>query len=347
MYLAGLEVRKMNDDDLNNLTFVGIDTHPSEHTALAINRFEEEQGQIRFDNTKDGINQFLLWLGGIKTQSEDTIIGIEGGAGMQYELLRQILTSYANVYEVNPLYTKQRRSFGTRADKSDPFDAKLIAEVLTKKSAELPRITKDQLSSKRLILKKIVWFYEEVTLQGARLKTQVNQVKTQYELCSNAQEKKILGQIVKDQNRTLTQIRKQQKKLEGNLKILLEAAGDNNLLTIPGIGVTLSAKIIAHSGGITRFRSIDKFIKYSGIAPTEKSSGKTKRYIKNTKGNRKLNSAFYLAALGQVNWNPKAKEYYEKKIREGKSKKQALVCVMKRIACIVYGMLRSGEPYRG
>ena len=43
----------------------------------------------------------------------------------------------------------------------------------------------------------------------------------------------------------------------------------------------------------------------------------------------------------------KAKEYYEKKIKEGKSKKQALVCVMKRIACIVYGMLKSGEEYRG
>jgi hypothetical protein len=51
--------------------------------------------------------------------------------------------------------------------------------------------------------------------------------------------------------------------------------------------------------------------------------------------------------LGQIRWNPKAKAYYQKKITEGKSKKKALVCVMKRIACIVYGMLKNGEEYRG
>lgn len=337
----------MEQTNLADVTFVGIDAHPSEHTALAINRFEDEKGILRFDNTREGIAQFLSWLPTIDTKSDNVIVGIEGGAGMQYELLRQLLLSYSNVYEINPVYTKQRRAFGTRADKSDPFDAKLIAEVLTKKLSLLPRITKDQLSSQKLILKKVVWFYEEVTLQGARLQTQLKQVKAQYELCSNIQEKKILGEIVKDQNRTLTQIRKQQRKLEKNLQVLLEAEGGSNLLTIPGIGVTLAAKIISHSGGIARFKSIDKFIKYSGIAPTEKSSGKSKRYIKNTKGNRKLNSTFYLAALGQINWNPKAKEYYQKKIKEGKSKKQALVCIMKRIACIVYGMLKSGEPYRG
>lgn len=337
----------MNSIDLNSITFVGIDAHPSEHTALAINRFEDEKGSLRFENTREGINQFLSWLPTIDTKSDNVVVGIEGGAGMQYELLRQLLSNYSNVYEINPVYTKQRRAFGTRADKSDPFDAKLIAEVLTKKLSQLPRITKDQLSPQRLILKKVVWFYEEVTLQGARLQTQLKQVKAQYELCSNTAERKILGSIVKDQTHSLTQIRKQQKKLEGNLKVLLETEGDSNLATIPGIGVTLAAKIISHSGGIARFRNIDKFIKYAGIAPTEKSSGKSKRYIKNTKGNRKLNSTFYLAALGQINWNPKAKEYYEKKIKEGKSKKQSLVCVMKRIACVVYGMLKSGENYRG
>ena len=135
--------------------------------------------------------------------------------------------------------------------------------------------------------------------------------------------------------------------LEKRLKDLLKTAGGGNLFTIPGIDTILAGKILAHAGGVERFQTIDKFIKYAGIAPTEKSSGKSRRYIKNTKGNRKLNTTFYLCALGQIRWNPKAKEYYQKKVKEGKSKKQALVCVMKRIACIVYGMLKSGEDYRG
>ena len=169
----------------------------------------------------------------------------------------------------------------------------------------------------------------------------------QYELCSNTAEKRILGEILKDQNHSLSLIRKQQRKLEKSVKDLLDSAGGGNLVTIPGIGTILAGKIIAHTGGIERFQTIDKFIKYAGIAPSERSSGKSKRYVKNTKGNRKLNTTFYLSALGQICWNPKAKVYYQKKITEGKSKKQALVCVMKRIAMIIYAMLKSGEAYRG
>jgi hypothetical protein len=52
------------------------------------------------------------------------------------------------------------------------------------------------------------------------------------------------------------------------------------------------------------------------------------------------NSTFYLAAVSQVTHNPKAREYYLKKQSEGKTKKHALRCVMKRLAMIVYGMLR-------
>ncbi len=51
-----------------------------------------------------------------------------------------------------------------------------------------------------------------------------------------------------------------------------------------------------------------------------------------------------MAAMVQLRWNQKAKEYFEKKIKEGKTKKHALKCLMKRIA---YGMLKSGENYKG
>jgi hypothetical protein len=60
-----------------------------------------------------------------------------------------------------------------------------------------------------------------------------------------------------------------------------------------------------------------------------------------------LNTTFYWVALNQVRWHAEAKAYFDKKLKEGKTKKHALRCVMKRVACIVYGMLKSGEAYRG
>jgi transposase len=100
-------------------------------------------------------------------------------------------------------------------------------------------------------------------------------------------------------------------------------------------------------GGIERFKNIRAFLRYAGIPPKEKSSGNKKRKIKNAVGtNRTLHGTLHIAALCQLRWNPKAKEYYEKKRKEGKTKRHALTCLAKRTACIVYGMLKSGEQYR-
>jgi transposase len=120
-----------------------------------------------------------------------------------------------------------------------------------------------------------------------------------------------------------------------------------NLKTMRGISTILSAKLVAHANGIERFKNLDKFIRYAGIAPLERSSGKTKKYIKANRGNRKLNSAIYMIALSQLCWNEEARKYVEKKVLEGKTKRHAIRCLMKRMACIVYGMMKSGEPYRG
>jgi hypothetical protein len=62
--------------DLNTATFVGIDSHPTEHTAVAINRFEEEKGVLRFANTQKGIHECITWLQTLTTEDTQLVIGI-------------------------------------------------------------------------------------------------------------------------------------------------------------------------------------------------------------------------------------------------------------------------------
>lgn len=331
--------------DLNSAIFVGIDAHPSEHTALAINRFEEEQGKLRFENTTAGIALFLSWLPTVVAKN-DAVIGIEGGSATRHRLLAELIETYEHVYEVNPLYTKQRRTYGTRGVKSDPVDAKLIAEVLTRKLTELPKISKEELAARMLCLKKTVWFYEEVTVQGSRDKNQLHQLKREFDLSKSSEEKQVLAVIIKGKKAELQQIKKQQQKLTTELGKLLKGYGEN-LLSFPGIGIVSAAKIVAHTNGIERFETVDKYLSYTGIAPKERSSGRSKRHIQSTKGNRKLNYALYWVAVNQLTRNEKAKTYFDKKVNEGKSKKHALRCVMKRTTSIIYGMLKSGEVYKG
>jgi transposase len=103
--------------NLNTAIFIGIDSHPSEHTAVAINRFEEEKGMLRFENTKEGIQECIAWLAILAPDKQQIIIGIEGGE----TLASYLLDHHSHVYEVNPLFTKQRRMLGTRHAKSGSF----------------------------------------------------------------------------------------------------------------------------------------------------------------------------------------------------------------------------------
>lgn len=336
----------MNQSNLLTATFVGIDAHPTQHTALAINRFEEEKGQLTFDNTLAGIEEFLNWLEVIDGNEDNVILGVEGGGNSRHGLVARLLKDYHHLYEVNPLYTKQRRSFGTRLDKSDRKDAKVIAEVLTKKLTELPLIRSFEVQALMLSLKKVVWFYEEITADGTAIQNQLHQLKREQSLSLLSKEKEILNFIISERKKQLAHVRKTQKKCLKEMEILLRQQG-RNLTTVKGISVVLAAKIVAHSGGIERFPNLNAFIRYAGIAPRENSSGKTKRHIKNSVGNKKLNSALYLAAMLQLRWNARAKEYFDKKVKEGKTKRHALKCLMKRTACIIYGMLKGGGNYRG
>jgi len=333
-------------NQLNVATFIGIDAHPDSHTALAVNRFKEPKGHLTFANTIAGIIEFQAWLTALQAQSETIIIGVEGGSTARTALLKSILGRQNFLFEVNPLYTKHKRSFSTRGDKTDLDDAKLIAGVLTTDLEELPRITPGQVSSHMLRLKKAVWFYEEVTSQGTRLQNQLHKLRREHKLTQDRLEKQLLAEIITSREKELSLIRKTKTGLEKQLQAFFPGFG-MNLTGIRGIGLITAARIVAHSGGIERFRNRDAYVRYTGIAPLARSSGKTNFFVKANRGNRKLNSVFYYAALCRIVHSPEAKQLYLKKIASGKTKKEAILYLMRKTAILAYSMLKSGEAYQG
>ncbi|HEX6461606.1 MAG TPA: IS110 family transposase, partial [Thermoleophilaceae bacterium] len=78
------------------------------------------------------------------------------------------------------------------------------------------------------------------------------------------------------------------------------AASGSSLTEIFGISEVLAAKLIGHTGDITRFASADHCASYSGTAPIEVSSGEQTRHRLSRAGNRSLNHALHLAARVQT-----------------------------------------------
>ena len=134
--------------------------------------------------------------------------------------------------------------------------------------------------------------------------------------------------------------------IEKETKELVEQTGQQ-LNTLRGCGTTLSATVLSETKDIARFATPAKFAKYAGIAPKRYESGKKKRCVKTKSGNRRLHKAIYQIALTQISNQglPKAKDYFKKKVAEGKSKKHALVCLMRQISDIIYSMLKNKRAY--
>ena len=129
---------------------------------------------------------------------------------------------------------------------------------------------------------------------------------------------------------------------------------DYKLETMPGINTVTAARLIAEIGDINRFSNLDKFARFTGVAPVLFSSAGKGKEQKSKQGNRRLYGIFYFLAVQMIQtaWksgkprNAVFQEYFQRKQSEGKNKPQALVCVMRRLVNIIYGMLKNKSEYR-
>ena len=114
------------------------------------------------------------------------------------------------------------------------------------------------------------------------------------------------------------------------------------LTAIHGCGMVTACSIVAEVITIKRFKNKHHFSMYAGIAPTPHSSGRKHKMHTNPFGNRQLNRAIHTIALSQIaiKGDPTGKEYYQKKLKEGKTKLWALRCLKHQLAKVVFQKLR-------
>jgi transposase len=126
--------------------------------------------------------------------------------------------------------------------------------------------------------------------------------------------------------------------LNERIEAEVEASG-TTLTEIFGIGPILAAKIIGTVGNVVRFPTKAHFASYSGTAPVEASSGEVVRHRLSLAGNRKLNYCLHMVAVCQARSDARGGTYYRKKMAEGKSRKEALRCLKRRIFDAVFKTL--------
>lgn len=114
------------------------------------------------------------------------------------------------------------------------------------------------------------------------------------------------------------------------------------LLDEVGVGVILASQILVSWSHPGRCRNEAAFARLAGVAPIEATSGQTQdRHRLNRGGDRQLNRALHQAISIRAQYDDRTKAYIEKRLAEGKTKREARRCLKRYLARHLYRILEN------
>lgn len=308
--------------------FVGVDVAKDKFdVALEINN---KYSNICFNNDAKGHRAFANWL---KKHTSQPWVCMEA-TGHYSELIADYLFSQqVRISVVNPLQIKSFARAKLSRNKTDKLDAQVIADYCQKM---LPR-TFTSRSDAHKELKDLSNLLDMLKNQYTQLANQLHSAQT-----DNA--KKAIRKMLKN-------LEKEIAKVEG---LIAEIIKKNDKLmesmdlitSIKGVGKLTAYKIISLVPNINHFNNAKQFAAFIGITPRQHQSGTMvgKSTISRL-GNAALRKALYMAALVAMRFNESLKPFVTRLAARGKAQKSIICAVMRKLAHLIYGILKSRRPF--
>lgn len=143
--------------------------------------------------------------------------------------------------------------------------------------------------------------------------------------------------------RRVLQLTAEERELAREIKTLTQTLAPQ-LLDQPGVGPLLAAQVVLSWSHHGRVVSEAAFARLAGVAPIPASSGQTIRYRLDRSGDRRLNRALHQILLTRRRTHPPTISYIERRIREGKTRREANRCLKRYLARGLYRLLENGPP---
>jgi hypothetical protein len=142
-------------------------------------------------------------------------------------------------------------------------------------------------------------------------------------------------------------LNEQVKVMEGTVGALFRRHPDAGIyLSQPGTGVITGARALGEFGDAPgRYATAKARKNYAGTSPLTIESGKKKAVHARWIRNKHLASALRAQALGALNASPGARAFYDGLRAGGTGHDEALRRVASRLAGILHGCLKTGQPY--
>lgn len=236
-----------------------------------------------------------------------------------------------------------KRSIGIQRGKNDAIDAKRIAEyAFLRKDSLKPTVLPN---SSLLGIKRLLSLRERIVKQrGSYKKT----TKENAQFLSKKENKtlfKIENDVLKFLNMKIQIIEEKLLELIKNDQIM---HSQFELITsIKGIGFITAINMIAFTNCFSFFDNWRKFASYAGTAPFPYQSGISinGRTKVNHLANKKFKALLNLCARSAIICNPEMKEYYKKRIEEGKNGMATLNIIRNKLLARIFAVVKRGTPY--
>lgn len=314
--------------------FLGIDVGKADlfcHIIAPGDVFSE-----RFDNTQKGIKSLIAWLS--KATASQTLFACLEQTGHYGDTIAQALHDLASgsTFVVNPHRIKAFGMQKLRRNKSDTADAKLIARFIKSEHLELRPWQPKTISQQRITA--LSRYADSLTQDAARCKT----------MLESQSDKTIIACLkrqIKAAQKEIAALRAEIAKLIREDPQLLTK---NKLIqTIPGLGVIASQIVIAELPDLELFGDARQLAAWAGLTPCHHASGtsgKTRTPITKI-GSVHLRRGLFMPAMTARVFNPLLKDFGDRLKTNGKSPKQIIIAIMRKLLHQIYGILKSGMPY--
>jgi len=325
---------------------IGIDSHKGSLAAAAVDELGRVRALTEVTNDPAGHRELLRWRASL---AGEVHIGVECSGSFGNAAARMLVAAGEAVYEV-PANLSHREARRQNRGKSDPTDAVAIARVVAREDA-LPRPRINQrfedlklLSDhhdhlKRLRTQLTNRIHKHLMIERPGYDRSLGSLTTEKAkkaiLMMLRRDVSVRAALIKRNVRELRRLDAEMKELKADIRRAVAATG-TSLTAQCGIGSVIAARVLGEVGDVSNLRSKAAFARLTGTAPLPASSGRTLRHRLNRGGNRKLNHALYFIAVTRCRLDDETKRFMARKLSEGKSKKEAIRCLKRHLANVVY-----------
>lgn len=323
--------------------FVGIDISKTWFDAAVI-RLDNPAEVIhqQFSQTPEGFKKMQQWLLLYDVPAdEQTLFCMEYTGIYNTGLVHYLVINKAQLWVEMPLRIKKAGGFERGSD--DKAAAVKIAWYALRYHDRVKLWKPVDTSIERI--KNLVAQRDRIINSITHLSVPVNELKE----CGCGHEALLMEKLQKP---ALTALQKSKTAIEALITKTVQHDEELNdkvkrVTSIKGIGPVTAVALMVYSKGFTAFENAKQLACYCGVVPFDKSSGTSVRYKSTVSpfANKKLKKLLHLCAMSAIQNDPEIKQYYERKVQDGKNKMSIINAVRNKLVHRVFAVVRDERMF--